>query len=221
MRYANAIKILAMFVFIAGAPQAMGQAIAQDVPAGTYTLDPAHASLLFRVNHLGFSNYTAHFTRFDATLEFDPEDLAASSVAATVDATSIETHYPEPEKHDFNAQLQNERWLNTGKFPQMTFRSKKIEVTGPGSMRIHGELELRGVTQPVVLDATYNGGYAGHPLDPHARIGFSAHGTLKRSDFGMAFGIPSDKMSLGVSDAVEIIIEAEFTGPPLEGNGQG
>lgn len=185
------------------------------VPAGTYTLDPAHASLLFRVDHLGFSNYTAHFTRFDATLQFDPANPAASSVTATVDATSIETHYPEPEKHDFNAQLQNERWLDTAKFPVMTFQSRKVEATGPNTVRIHGVLELRGVKQPVILEATYNGGYAGHPLDPHARIGFSARGTLRRSDFGMSFGIPTEKMPLGVGDAVDIIIEAEFNGPPL------
>ena len=188
-----------------------------DVPAGVYTLDPAHASLLFRVDHLGFSNYTAHFTRFDAKLQFDPENLAASRVTATVDASSLETHYPEPEKHDFNAQLQDKTWLNTAKFPEMTFRSRKIDVTGPGTMRIHGDLELRGVTKPMVLDATFNGGYAGHPMDPHARIGFSATGTLKRSDYGMTFGIPGPEVPMGVGDDVEIIIEAEFNGPPWAG----
>lgn len=188
---------------------------AADVPAGEYTLDPAHASLLFRVNHLGFSNYTAHFTRFDATLRFDPDDLAASSVTATIDATSIETHYPDPEEVDFNAELQKEAWLHTAKYPDMTFRSTKVEVTGPNAMRIHGELSLRGVTRSVVLDATYNGGYAGHPLDPHARIGFSARGKIMRSDFGMGFGIPAPGTTMGVSDAVEIIIEAEFNGPPM------
>lgn len=207
----NVLKILVLLVFVAGS----STALAATVPAGTYTLDPAHASLIFRVDHIGFSNYTAHFTRFDATLDFDPKDLAASSVVATVDATSIETHYPEPEKLDFNAQLQSEHWLDTAKYPVMTFRSTKVEVTGPNAMRIHGELELHGVTQPVTLDATYNGGYAGHPLEPRARIGFSARGALKRSDFGVAFGIPTPEMPMGVSDRVEIIIEAEFTGPPL------
>jgi polyisoprenoid-binding protein YceI len=52
-------------------------------------------------------------------------------------------------------------------------------------------------------------------MDPHARIGFSAHGTLKRSQFGMPFGIPAPGTTLGVSDAVEVIVEAEFSGPPL------
>jgi polyisoprenoid-binding protein YceI len=67
----------------------------------------------------------------------------------------------------------------------------------------------------VILDVTYNGGYAGHPMDPHARIGFSAKGTFKRSDFGIAFGVPAPGTTMGVGDDVQIAIEAEFTGPPL------
>ncbi len=186
------------------------------VPAGAYTLDKAHASLIFRVNHIGFSNYTTRFKRFDATLQFDPANMARSSVTVSVDATSLETDYPSPEKLDFNAELQNEQWLNTAKFPQMTFRSSKVEVTAPSTLKISGDLTLRGVTRPMVLDATYNGGYEGHPMDPHARVGFSAHGTLKRSDFGMTFGIPAPGTTMGVGDEVEVIIEAEFSGPPLK-----
>ena len=186
------------------------------IPAGKYTLDKAHGSMIFRVDHLGFSHYTARFKRFDATLDFDPANLARSSVNATVDATSLETDYPDPKTLDFNAQLQGEQWLDTAKYPQMTYRSKTIEVTGPKTFRINGELTLRGVTRPVVLEATYNGGYEGHPMDPHARIGFSAHGTLKRSEFGMSYGIPAPGTTMGVSDAVEVIIEAEFSGPPLK-----
>ena len=136
------------------------------VPAGAYTLDKAHASLIFRVNHIGFSNYTRRFKRFDAKLQFDPANMARSSVTVSVDATSLETDYPSPEKLDFNALLQNEQWLDTAKFPQMTFRSSKVEVTAPSTLKISGDLTLRGVTRPMVLDATYNGGYEGHPLDP-------------------------------------------------------
>jgi polyisoprenoid-binding protein YceI len=185
-----------------------------NVPAGDYTLDKAHGSLIFRVSHLGFSHYTARFKRFDARLKFNPADLAASQLTATVDARSIETDYPDPAKIDFNAQLQNDKWLDTAKFPEMTYRSTRVEVTAPNALRVTGDLTLRGVTHPVVLDVTYNGGYAGYPFDPHARIGFSAHGTLKRSEFGMSYGIPAPGSNLGVGDDVEVIIEAEFSGPP-------
>jgi polyisoprenoid-binding protein YceI len=185
------------------------------VPAGKYVLDPEHASLLFRVNHLGFSNYTARFKRFDAQLEFDPVHLARSSVTASVDATSLETDYPNAGKLDFNAELQNRDWLDTAKYPHMTFRSTAVELTAQNALRVRGELTMHGVTRPVVLEATYNGGYAGHPKDPQARIGFSATGKLRRSEFGISTGIPAPGTTMGVSDEVDLILEAEFKGPPL------
>ena len=69
----------------------------------------------------------------------------------------------------------------------------------------------------MTLDARFNGGYAGQSQDPNARIGFSAHGTLKRSEFGISFGIPEPGSVMGVSDAVEVIVETEFNGPPWAG----
>jgi polyisoprenoid-binding protein YceI len=186
-----------------------------NVPAGAYTLDRAHASLIFRVNHLGFSNYTARFKRFDANLQFDPANLAASKVVASVDVDSLETDFPDPAKLDFNAKLKGSGWLDVARFPRMEFESRQIDVTGVNTLRIHGDLTLHGVTRPIVLEATFNGGYAGHPMDPNARIGFSAQGTLKRSEFGIAYGIPAPGTTMGVSDDVNVVIEAEFTGPPL------
>ncbi len=222
-RFATACVILALAACTppdsgksASAPAAT-ITVAPKLPAGAYTLDKAHASLIFRVNHMGFSNYTARFKRFDAQLQFDPSNLTAARVTATIDARSLETDFPDPAKVDFNAQLQNEQWLNTAKFPEMTFRSHKVEMTGPNTMRIHGELTLHGVTRPMILDATFNGGYEGHPLDPRARIGFSAHGSLKRSEFGIAFGIPAPGSTMGVGDDVNVILEAEFSGPVWAG----
>jgi polyisoprenoid-binding protein YceI len=185
------------------------------VPAGAYTLDRAHASLIFRVNHLGFSNYTARFKRFDAKLQFDPTNLAVSKVVASVDVDSLETDFPDPAKLDFNAMLKGTGWLDAATFPRMEFESRRIDVTGVNTVRIHGDLTLHGVTRPIVLAATFNGGYAGHPMDPNARIGFSAQGTLKRSEFGITYGIPAPGTTMGVSDEVDVVIEAEFTGPPL------
>lgn len=192
-------------------------ALADDaVPAGEYRLEPSHASLLFKVDHLGFSNYTARFRRFDATLQFDPARLDASQVRVTVDATSIETDFPDPAKLDFNKELQGAGWLDANAHPQMVYRSLRVVPTSVQAFRIEGELTLRGITRPLVLEARYNGGYAGHPMDPNARIGFSATGTLKRSAYGMVYGIPPAGSTMGVSDAVQVIVEAEFTGPPLK-----
>ncbi len=80
----------------------------------------------------------------------------------------------------------------------MEFESRQVDVTGVNTVRIHGDLTLHGVTRPIVLEATFNGGYAGHPMDPNARIGFSAQGTLKRSEFGIAYGIPAPGTTMGV-----------------------
>jgi polyisoprenoid-binding protein YceI len=182
------------------------------VPAGAYTLDKAHASLVMRLDHLGFSHFTARFTRFDAELKFDPANPAASSVKVSVDPRSIDS---DNAPDGFMDQLRGNMWLDAAKYPQITFTSTKVERAGEKGLRITGNLALHGVTKPVVLNATYNGGYAGHPMDPHARIGFSAQGSFKRSDFGIAYGIPAPGTTMGVGDAVNLVIESEFSGPPL------
>lgn len=183
-----------------------------DAPAGAYTLDKAHASLTFRVKHIGFSNYTARFTNFDAQLQFDPANPTASSVTASVDPKSLALPAPPA---GFVDELLGAKWLDAVGFPQMNFKSTKVELTGANTARITGDFTMRGVTLPVTLDATFNGGYAGHPYDPHARIGFSAHGSLLRAAFGVKEGVPPPGSTMGVSDTVDIVIEAEFNGPPL------
>jgi polyisoprenoid-binding protein YceI len=165
---------------------------------------------VFRLNHLGFSNYTARFTTFGAQLQFDPNDPVGSSVIVNVDPKSLAVENPPA---DFVNELIGKNWLDSAQFPELTYRSTSVELTAPNAMRITGELTLHGVTKPVVLDATFNGGYAGHPMDPHARIGFSAHGAFNRSDFGIGYGIPAPGTTMGVSDRVDVTIETELTGP--------
>lgn len=186
-------------------------------PAGQYHLDPAHARLIFAVSHLGFSEYTAFFRTIKAELSFDPSAPETMVLVAKVDAGSVETLYPDP-TFDFNAVIAGETFLDAAKFPQMSFTSTKVRLTGPEQAAVTGDLTLHGVTKPVTLRVRYNGGYAGHPLDPGgARIGFSAEGALFRSDFGMAFGIPAPGTMMGVGDLVAIRIEAEFVNPDAPG----
>jgi polyisoprenoid-binding protein YceI len=182
-------------------------------PAAHYHLDKSHASLQLRVSHLGFSTYTTRFSRFDADLTFDPANIATSKLEATIDAASIEMDSAPSMCLDI---VKGPQLLDTTKFPTITFHSGKIRMTGVKSFEILGSLNLHGVTRPLVLVGTYNGGYSGIAnMDPSARIGFSAHGTFKRSDFGMAFGVPAPGTTMGVGDAIEVSIEAEFNGPPL------
>lgn len=196
------------------APLAAAADAPPPVPAGSYRIDPTHATLVFSVDHLGFSHYTASFGRFSAELEFDPAKRAATRLTATIDPRSLTLPSP-PE--GFLAQLLGASWLDADRYPEIRFRTLSATAVGARGLRIAGELTLHGVTRPVLLEGTYNGGYAGHPMDPHARIGFSAQGTLKRSEFGITYGIPAPGTTMGVGDAVQFRIEAEFTGPPLPG----
>lgn len=182
-------------------------------PAGEYQLDKAHASLVLRANHMGFSTYTTRFSRFDAKLTFDPGNITHSRVVTTIEAASFEMDAAPQMCLDI---MKGPQMLDTAKFPQIVFESQSVLLTGARSMKISGMLTLHGVTRPMVLEATYNGGYAGMPnMDPQARVGFSAHGTFKRSDFGISFGVPAPGTTMGVGDTIGFSIEAEFTGPPL------
>lgn len=183
------------------------------VPAGDYRLDRAHASLIFKVDHLGFSMYTARFTDFDAELYFDPGELESSRLKAQVSARSLETDFPTPEQLDFNAMLLGEDWIAAEQHPEIHFVSTGVEKVGAKQMRVTGDFTLRGVTRPLTLDVRYNGGYAGHDMDPNARVGFSATGTLKRAEYGMNFGLPPEGSTMGVGNEVHVVIEAEFSGP--------
>jgi polyisoprenoid-binding protein YceI len=196
-----------------GAALAEGEAKpAPQPPAGQYYLDKSHTSVVFRVSHLGFSNYTANFSRVDGTLKFDPANPGAMQVEATIDPTSLALNAPPAGFHDA---LMGSSWFEAAKFPKITFRSTKVEVTGPQSAKVTGDLSLHGVSQPVVLEVTYNGGYPPMSFDPGgARIGFSAHGVLKRSAFGMGYGVPAPGSTMGVSDEVQVAIVTEFSSKP-------
>lgn len=219
MRTILAIAAFAALAACSPQPQAPAEAPAETttaapdvsgLPAGAYTLDKSHASLTFRVSHLGFSHYTAQFDKFDAQLQLDPANPSAASVTATVDPRSLSLPSPPA---GFVAELLGPQFLNAAQFPEMSFRSTSVTPTGANTADIVGDFTMHGVTKPVTLHATFNGGYGGHPMDPNARIGFSATGTLKRSEFGIAYGVPAPGTTMGVSDDVEIAIEAEFSGP--------
>ena len=177
--------------------------VLQSLPAGAYQLEKPHGSLTFRVKHLGLSHYTARFADFDATLDFDPKAPAASHVKAIINPLSVRTDNAADPGWDKRL---GQDMMKGADFPQIVFESTIIETTGPFTGKVTGALTLAGVTKPVTLDVTYNGGmasaalYAGRPA-----VGFSARGMLKRSAFGLT------RYSEFVGDDVEIVIEAEFT----------
>jgi polyisoprenoid-binding protein YceI len=202
----------ALALLAAGPTLGQGDKAPPQPPAGQYYMDKAHTSVTFQVNHLGFSHYTARFSRVDATLKFDPANPAAMQVEATIDPTSLALNAPPA---GFLDQLMGAGWFEAAKFPQITFRSTRVETTGANTAKVTGDLTLHGVTKPVTLDVTYNGGYPPNSFDPGgARVGFSAKGTLKRSAFGVSSGIPAPGSTMGVSDEVDFAIETEFSSKP-------
>lgn len=176
-----------------------------EAPSGGYKLDLSHASVTFRVKHLGLSNYTARFAKFDSTVDYDAKDPTRSKLTVVIDPKSIRTDFPEPAKEDFDKVLgTDEKWLAGDKHPEIRFVSTGIRRTGPNSGQITGDLSFRGVTKPVTLAATWNGAIE-HPFRKKPVFGVSAKGTIKRSEFGMTNYIPM------IGDDVELQIEAEYT----------
>jgi polyisoprenoid-binding protein YceI len=130
------------------------------------------------------------------------------AVEATIDPQSLALNAPPEGFHD---QLMGASFFDAAKFRTITFKSTKVQLTGKTTATVTGDFTLHGVTRPVTLDVTYNGGYPANAMDPGgARIGFSAHGVIKRSAFGMGFGVPAAGSTMGVGDDVEVMIETEF-----------
>ena len=181
----------------------------QGMPSGPYTLDPSHASLNWKVSHFGLSHYTARFTRFDVNLNFDAQNPQNSTLEVSIDPTSIQTNYPWPQKEDFDATLANDaQWFNASQYPAITFRATGLTRTGPNTGTMTGDMTMLGQTHPVRMDVTLNGAYVKHPMAGDPALGFSAHGVLKRTDWGLAAYVPF------VGDAVEFFVESEFHKKP-------
>ena len=177
----------------------------EKTPSGKYMLDKSHANIVFGVNHLGFSTYYSRFNDFDATLNFYAEKPEKSSLSVNIDTASADANNPKME-----AEYDGEKFFNTGKFPNASFTSTHIEKLTESTGKLTGNLTLLGVTKPVTLDVTLNGAginpFAGVPT-----LGFSATGSIKRSDFGMKEYLPA------VGDEVSLQIQAEFNRKPDNG----
>lgn len=197
----------------ANAASGGGMPFVNTAPAGLYEIDKAHTSVNFRISHMGLSEYTARFTKIEGKLNFDPANPEAMTVEATLNPKSIQTNYPDPKETDFDGQLAGKDFLDAAQFPQITFKSTKVVKTGDHTAQVTGDLSLHGISKPITLDVTFNGSMAPSTIDPGGRVGFSAKGRLKRSDFGMGFGIPAPGTNMGVGDLVEIAIETEFSKP--------
>lgn len=167
--------------------------------ADTYTLDPTHTTVIWNANHFGYSKPHGLFPLVEGTLQLDEANPEASTLEVTVPTTKLTTGIEK-----FDAHLKNADFFNVEKFPTATFKSTKVEKTGDKTAKVTGDLTLVGVTKPVTLDVTFNQKMA-NPMSQKETVGFSATGTIKRSDFGINYALPH------VSDEVPLVIEAEAT----------
>lgn len=171
-----------------------------ELRSGAYTLDTDHAALLFKINHLGFSTFIGRFTAFDATLDFDPENIENSSLEVIVDMNSLNVNLPE-----FEEELKGGSWLDAETYPQAVYRTTSfVESNGENSFVFAGDLTFHGVTAPVNLQIDFHGGGRNF-LTRSYTLGFSASAEFLRSDFGV------DRFtSFGVGDEIELEIHVEF-----------
>ena len=168
------------------------------VQPGDYVLEPVHTRILFSLSHMGFSTWYGDFTHATGTARIDPAHPAASTVEVSVPTASVSTTNP-----TLDGELKGADWLDAAKFPVITFKSRRLSVTGPNQGQIVGDLTLHGVTKPVTLQVQFHG--AGpNPMTHAFTAGFDATGTIKRSDFGVTKYLPM------VGDDVTLIISAAF-----------
>ena len=170
-----------------------------EVRAGAYALDASHGKITWSVSHLGFSTYQGQFTNVSAELNLDPANPAASTLVATIPLTDVA-----PNDDALKGHLQTPDFFDTANHPTATFRSTAITIDAddPTEADVTGELTLKGVTRPVTMEVKFN--QAG-PFMGGYRVGFDGEATIKRSEFGIDYGV-----ALGLSDEVELHIEGEF-----------
>ena len=171
-----------------------------EVKAGQYTLDPDHATLLWKLNHLGFSTFIGRFNDIDASLDFDPENIANSSLEVVINTAGLDIN-----NAVFEEELRGDNWFDVENFPQAVYRTTSfVESTGENSFVFAGDLTLLGTTAPVNINVNFHGGGRNF-LTRSNTLGFSANATFLRSEFGMA-----RFTSFGVGDEIELEIHVEF-----------
>jgi polyisoprenoid-binding protein YceI len=188
-----AIPVIAQNATLPGTPDV------SRVKAGTYTVDPGHTQILFEVNHLGFTHFTGMFGGVTGTVTLDPANPGAASVSINIPVDKVLTTSP-----GLTAHLLTADFFDAKQFPTATFRSTSVTVSG-STAKIVGNLTIRGVTKPVTLDTRLIGAGT-QPMSGAPAVGFAATTKIKRSDFGVSYGLPM------VPDEVNLTINVGLDG---------
>lgn len=168
------------------------------VKPGVYKVEPAHTQIGFQLSHIGFTNFSGFFSGASGTLTIGSSNAAVSKLRINIPVASVLTTVPK-----LDEELKGGQWFDAAKFPTATFVSTGVTRLSGGSATIAGNLTLHGVTKPVTLNARFVGAGV-NPIDKSFTIGFEATGTIKRSDFGVNYGVPM------IGDDVQLKIAGAF-----------
>jgi len=175
-------------------------------PHNVWQADPSHTQVEFTAKHLGMMTVRGHFAEVSVTGQIDPDHPEASSLDVTIQTSSIRTN-----NENRDNDLRSSHFLETDKYPTITFKSTRIEPVGQDRYTLTGDLTIKGNTRPVTL----NGVRYGEFNDPRMghRIAYSAEGQINRKDFGLTFNMMLDGKWI-VSDEVQLLIEGEIVEKP-------
>lgn len=170
----------------------------------TWRIDPSHSSAQFSVRHMMISTVRGQFGGVKGTVVYDPKNPAASTVEATIDVTTINTGQA---KRD--SDLKSEDFFDVKRYPEMKFKSKNVEIAGPGKLKVSGDLTINAITRPVVLDVE---GPTPPIRDPQGRekVGVNATTKISRKEFGILYNPILEGGGVTVSDEVSIVLEIEL-----------
>lgn len=197
-RTITALCLAAASLGTPAAAQIPGAPEVERVQAGEYRVDRAHSQIAFSINHLGFNAYHGIFGDISGSLTLDPARPSDAQLFIEIPIGEVVTTSAELNQH-----LLSPDFFDAATFPVATFRSTDIAVDGE-TARITGDLTIRGVTRPVVLDARFVG--AGiNPMTQAETVGFEATAQVRRSDFGIDYALPAlgDTVDLRISVAFE------------------
>jgi polyisoprenoid-binding protein YceI len=169
----------------------------------SFNIDDIHTHIGFSVKHMMVSTVRGQFKRYRGTVELDPTDFTRSRFRGEVDVTSIETGNAQRDEH-----LRASDFFDAANHPKITFTSSRIESKGDNEYVVHGDLTIRGVTQPVAFDVEFHGTSKNHYGKTVA--GLSAAATINRKDFGVSYNAVLEAGGVAIGERVKLEIDAEF-----------
>ena len=188
-------------------PQAQATKVSYvPIPGGDYRIDPAHSVIGFAIRHLEISLVKGRFRDFSGNIRYDDKDVTKSSVEFTAKVESINTGVDRRDAH-----LRTADFFDVAKYPEMSFKTTRVESKGNGNYVLHGDLTLREVTKPVALPFTITG--AIKDGQGNTRFGVAAQTTINRRDFGINWGKALENGGVDVGNEVMIDLQLEAVKP--------